>query len=80
MRRQWANESYAQFGALCDGAKSAGIKIFTIGFDLNDPRALTELEACASGPGNFFDAKTGADLKQSFKEIAKKLNTLRVAS
>jgi Flp pilus assembly protein TadG len=75
-----ANESYAQFGALCNGMKAKGIKIFTVGFDLNDPRALSELAACASGPGNFFDAKTGADLKQSFKEIAKKLNTLRVAS
>jgi Flp pilus assembly protein TadG len=74
-----ANESYAQFDALCDGAKGKGIKVYTVGFDLNDPRALAELESCASGSSFFFDAKTGADLKAAFKAIAQKLNTLRVA-
>ena len=75
-----ADESYAQFDALCNGAKAKGIKVFTVGFDLNSPRALSELQKCATGPENFFDAKTGAQLKQAFKDIAKKLNTLRVAS
>ncbi len=75
-----ANESYAQFAALCSGAKAKGIKIFAVGFDLPDARALSELQACASDPENFFDARTGADLKKAFKAIAQKLNTLRVAS
>lgn len=75
-----ADEFYAQFDALCNGAKAKGIKVFTVGFDLNSPRALAELQKCATGPENFFDAKTGAQLKQAFKDIAKKLNTLRVAS
>ena len=74
------NESYAQFKSICDGAKGKGIKVFTVGFDLADARALTELQGCASEPGNFFDAKTGADLKAAFHAIAQKLNTLRVAS
>jgi hypothetical protein len=74
-----ADSSYAQFQDLCTGAKSQGIKIFTIGFALNVPRALTELQNCATGNDYFFDAKTGADLKAAFKDIAKKLNTLRVA-
>lgn len=75
-----SNESYAQFDALCSGAKAKNITIFTVGFDLSDSRALTELAGCASSPENFFDAKTGADLKAAFKAIAEKLNTLRVAS
>ncbi|MBR2535161.1 MAG: pilus assembly protein [Hyphomicrobium sp.] len=75
-----SDESYAQFRSLCDGIKGKGITIYTVGFDLTNARALSELEACASGTSNFFDAKTGAQLKQSFKDIAKKLNTLRLAS
>ena len=74
------NESYAQFDALCAGMKAKNIKIYTVGFDLNDARALSELQGCASEPNNFFDAKTGAQLKKAFKDIANKLNTLRVAS
>ena len=74
-----ANESYAQFDALCAAIKGKGIKIYTVGFDLSDARALSELQNCASGAAYFFDAKTGADLKAAFKAIAQKLNTLRVA-
>ncbi|MEQ1651778.1 MAG: pilus assembly protein [Hyphomicrobium sp.] len=75
-----ADESYAQFDALCGNIKAKNIKVYTVGFDLNDARALSELKKCASEPGNFFDAKSGADLKAAFKAIAQKLNTLRVAS
>ena len=77
---QQTDESYAQFDSLCDNIKAKNIKVFTIGFDLIDPRALAELQKCASAPENFFDAKTGAQLKNAFKDIARKLNTLRVAS
>lgn len=75
-----SNESYERFDQLCNGIKGKGIKVFTVGFDLTNARALNELERCASGSENFFDAKTGAELKKAFKDIAKKLNTLRVAS
>lgn len=75
-----SDESYGQFRALCDGMKAKGITVYTVGFDLNNDRALSEMQSCASGQSNFFDAKTGAQLKQSFHAIAKKLNTLRVAS
>jgi Flp pilus assembly protein TadG len=73
-------ESYAQFQALCSGAKAKDITIYTVGFDLSNARAVSELQSCASGGSNFFDAKTGADLKKAFKSIADKLNQLRVAS
>ena len=73
------NESYAQFSALCSGAKAKKIKVYTVGFDLSDPRALSELQACASDPSSFFDVKTGADLKKAFHTIAQKLNTLRIS-
>ncbi len=73
------NESYAQFQALCSGMKGKNVTVYTVGYDLADPRAMSELQSCASGVSNFFDAKTGADLKKAFKAIADKLNTLRVA-
>ena len=74
-----SNESYAQFQALCSGMKGKNVTVYTVGYDLADPRAMSELQSCASGVSNFFDAKTGADLKKAFKAIADKLNTLRVA-
>ena len=74
------DESYQQFDALCANIKAKQITIFTVGFDLSDPRALGELQNCASGGANFFDAKTGADLKKAFGEIASRLTTMRVSS
>ena len=76
---QQMTESYAQFDALCAGIKAKDITVYTVGFDLSDPTALGELQNCASGANNFFDAKTGADLKKAFKEIADRLTTMRVA-
>lgn len=74
-----ANESYAQFDALCSGMKAKGINVFTVGFALSNTRALAELKACASRPTNFFDAKTGNELSRAFKDIARQLTHLRVA-
>ena len=74
------DESYQQFDTLCANIKAKQITIFTVGFDLSDPRALGELQNCASGGANFFDAKTGADLKKAFGEIANRLTSMRVSS
>lgn len=74
------DESYQQFDSLCANIKAKEITVFTVGFDLSDPRALGELQNCASGAANFFDAKTGADLKKAFGEIAARLTTMRVSS
>lgn len=75
-----AAESYAYFDNLCATAKANGINIYTVGFDLNSADALAHLESCASAPSQFYDAKTGAQLKDAFKDIANKLGNLRVAS
>lgn len=72
-------ESYDYFDKLCAAAKANGIIVYTVGFDLNAPKALAHLESCASSPSNFYDAKTGAQLKDSFKDIANRLGSLRVA-
>ncbi len=73
-------QAYSYFDSLCAAAKADGIMIYTVGFDLNAPDALAHLESCASSPVHFYDAKTGAQLKSAFKDIANKLANLRVAS
>lgn len=73
-------QAYTYFDNLCAAAKASGIAIYTVGFDLNVPEALAHLESCASSPTHFYDAKTGAQLKNAFKDIANKLGNLRVAS
>ncbi len=77
---QLAIDSYANFDQLCASAKAEGIAIYTVGFDLNDANALAHLESCASSPAHFYDAKTGAQLKDAFKDIANRLGNLRVAN
>lgn len=72
-------ESYLYFDNLCAAAKADGVDVYTVGFDLNDPAALAHLESCASAPAQFYDAKTGSQLKDAFKDIADKLGNLRVA-
>ncbi len=76
---QQSQESYTRFQELCTGAKAQGITVYTVGFDLADPTAIQNLQLCASAPDHFFDAKTGADLRKAFKDIANKLSTLHVA-
>lgn len=72
-------ESYAYFDQLCQTAKGLGISLYTVGFDLNVAEALAHLESCASSSAQFYDVKTGAQLKDAFKDIASKLGYLRVA-
>lgn len=76
---QQTAESYARFDALCTSVKDSGITVYTVGFNLNDPDALAHLGTCASAADHFYDAKTGAQLKDAFKDIANRLGNLRVA-
>ncbi len=70
-------QSYAQFQDLCTAMKQQGITVWTVGFDLAPGRALQELKKC--GGDNFFDAKTGLDLKAAFQAIAGSLNKMHVS-
>ncbi|MBK8455987.1 MAG: pilus assembly protein [Phyllobacteriaceae bacterium] len=76
---------------LCINAKAAGIKVFTVGLDLNaysDAAAITSLKACASeskfrknADGSYkklFWNTTGSDLLDVFKTIADELSNLRI--
>ena len=65
---------------LCDMMKTEGIRIYTIGFQLTVPSAITMLQNCAAGSGGkFFAAATAAELTNAFKAIASDLAALRLS-
>ncbi len=72
------NESYQQFRDICAGMKQNKIAVYMVGFGLPDPRAQSEMRACASSDQHYFQAVTGADLKATFKKIAVQLKQLRL--
>jgi hypothetical protein len=57
---------------LCQNMSDAGIRVFTIGYDLDDPAALTLLKNCASTPGSFYDANT-SDISTVFDDIYRQI-------
>ena len=67
--------------ALCDGAKSDEIQIYTIGYRLQDAsdEVKTVLQNCASSPAHYFDASNAKQLKETFRELAGKLDFTRLS-
>lgn len=75
--------------ALCNNMKAAGIKVYTVGFQLGGSQlAIDTLKACASrepndpadSPSYFFNVESGEELKGAFRQIALQLATLRLRS
>ena len=64
----------------CAAMKAAGIRIFTVGFELTEPSAITTLSQCASNPGDFIQAATPAQLDAAFQKIANQILRLRLTS
>lgn len=75
---------------ICDDMKRVGIEIFTIGFDLNDPnmtaterdQAKSVLRDCStadtSSLKHYYEAATGAELKQAFDDIVQNIEKITV--
>ena len=69
----------------CKNMKKIGITIYTVGFLLHlkpNPQrrnANRVLRACASSKSKDFRARNGAALISAFKEIAARINTVRIA-
>jgi Flp pilus assembly protein TadG len=64
--------------ASCELAKAAGIGVYTVMFDLDNPVIEADYRACASSSEHFFDAPDGATLDAAFRQIAGKLTALRL--
>lgn len=74
---------------LCTAMKTAGVTVFTVGFQLGGSQlAIGTLKACASrepgdpadAPSHFYNASTGEELRQAFRDIALQIATLRLRS
>jgi Flp pilus assembly protein TadG len=85
------SDSITQAKALCTNIKAdrTGIELYTVGFDIGtgDPTkdsadeqaAQAFLGGCATDTAHFYMAQTADDLKNSFSQIAQKLNALRLS-
>jgi Flp pilus assembly protein TadG len=64
---------------LCTNVKSAGIRVYTVAFQVTAPATLTLLRNCASAPEMFFASSDGAALSTAFRTIATELASLRIS-
>ena len=71
--------SFDQAQRLCREIKARGITIFTVGFGLDQRTAIEFLRSCASSPEHAFTAETGAQLRSTFQQIAKRISKLRLS-
>lgn len=72
-------EATARTMALCNAMKAPdrNIQIYTVAFQA-PAAAETLLRNCASSSSHYFDANDNAQLKAAFKEIAKRLQQIRI--
>ena len=71
--------SSEQAKALCTAMKSAGIKIYTVAFEVADDSDAAEVMAnCATDAGSYYDADNGEELEQAFRDIALRISDLRL--
>lgn len=70
-------KSADQAKALCTSMKTAGITVYTVGFDLGgNAVAIDTLSKCATDPTKFYNAASGDQLRQAFRDIAVKISNL----
>ena len=63
----------------CAGARQAGIKIYTVAFQVTDPTTLGLLSNCASDPSMAYQSSNNAALIAAFTAIGDDISLLRVA-
>lgn len=64
---------------LCTAMKSAGVIVYTVGFDIAGTGAQTVMQQCASKPEYAYEPADGAELKDVFRDIAKSISKLRLS-
>jgi len=78
-RPETDRESFRRTANLCDNAKSKGIVVFSVAFDLDDPNARDALSDCASTEDFFYRAENEEELRKAYRDIAIKLTNLRLS-
>ena len=70
------DEKDDQMDAICSAAKSKGIVVFSIGFEVTDHSASV-MRSCASTPNHFYRVE-GLDIAYAFASIANQINQLKL--
>jgi len=65
--------------AACANAKAAGVLVYTVAFDVDDPATLALLSECASRPAMAFRSGDPIALAAAFADISNAIAMLRVA-
>ncbi len=68
---------------ICNAIKNPAVTegsvvIYSVAF-LSPPAAEATLQACATSPSHYFSADNGTELRAAFQDIAKRLQSLRIA-
>jgi hypothetical protein len=71
-----ASDTYSR--QLCDNMKKAGITIFTVGYQLQEKKAIENMRECASDPSKFFDTQKDVDMIVAYQDIAIQIGKLRL--
>ncbi|MEQ1711097.1 MAG: hypothetical protein ABL908_06825, partial [Hyphomicrobium sp.] len=58
--------------ALCNNMKAQGIRVFTVGFEIDQQNARDTLISCAS-PGDYHFPYNGEDMREAFRSIGNAL-------
>lgn len=72
--------AFSQTQSLCSAMKSAGVIVYTVGFQVvNDQRARDLVSGCATSPEHVYMPTSGSDLRQSFQAIGRDITALRIS-
>ena len=74
-----SNELDDRTEAACDYAKSQGIRVYTITFQVNSSSTRQLMQDCASNPSLYFDSPSSEALQDAFEMIAGDLTNLRLS-
>ncbi len=72
----YANEKDTRLNNVCSAAKSNGVIIFTIGFEVTDASAIV-MQNCASTANHFYRVE-GLEIEYAFESIANQINQLKL--
>jgi predicted Fe-Mo cluster-binding NifX family protein len=61
---------------LCREVNNAGIKLYSIAYEISDPVASNIVRGCASNSSMFFEARNASELSRAFKEIGDGINAV----
>lgn len=74
-----AGQAMNAMTAACTDAKSKGIIIYAIGFEVSTGSFKDKLRGCASGDGRYYDAKAN-NLDAIFQDVARSIHPLRLTN